>query len=65
MNKNKFMVKYGTLIGVAFIVNMTYSVFNDLSAYSLDSAIRTLLFSIVLLLGSVWGKMDFDNLDKN
>lgn len=63
--KNTLVVKYGTLVGVAFMINIFYSLFTDLSVYTWDSAFRTFLFLIILYLGSIWGRMDFEHLDKD
>lgn len=62
---NKLIVKYGSLIGLAFMINILYSGLNDLSVNTFYSLIRTFLFSVILLLGAAWTKVDFDNLDKN
>ncbi len=59
-SQNKLLVRYGTFIGLAFIINLFYSAFYNLTIYSFESSIRMLIISIIMHLGATWAKMNFD-----
>ncbi len=61
---NKLIVKYATLLGLAYMINLMFSAIYGLEGYTLDFYTRLLIFSIVLYLGSIWGAMGYEKTDK-